>query len=432
MTHSRTWYRWALLAIVLASLAFRVAYVLGAKSGDELKGDQFYYSIQARMIADGRGFEEPFNDGAEAADHPPMTVLVVALVSWGSDPVMRQRLLMAFLGAGVVWLVGLLGMRVVGRRGGLIAAGLTGLYAAFWMNDGLVMSETLSALCITGLLLAIYRYLDEPGPGRAALVGLLTGLTALARAEMLLVIPLVVVPVMLFRRFGAPPERPARWAHLGLAVGVTIAALAPWTIYNLGRFERPVLLSTNEGLTIYGANCPETYGGPAIGFWSINCALAYPMPEGVDQSEESVIFRRAGLDHLRENLDRLPAVFVARQLRAWSLPWRLDQTVFFNTGEGRERWASWVGIVQFWLLVPVAVAGGVVLHRRRVRLLPLVAMPVLVFIVVTLFYGLPRFRLPAEIAFVVLAAAALDQAWTWWRPAGRPGSEVGASPDQSS
>jgi hypothetical protein len=42
-------------------------------------------------------------------------------------------------------------------------------------------------------------------------------------------------------------------------------------------------------------------------------------------------------------------------------------------------------------------------------------MPVLVFIVATLFYGLPRFRLPAEIAFVVLAAAALDQGWSWLR-----------------
>jgi hypothetical protein len=55
-----------------------------------------------------------------------------------------------------------------------------------------------------------------------------------------------------------------------------------------------------------------------------------------------------------------------------------------------------------------------VLHRRHVRLLPLVAMPVLVVIVTAVFYGLPRFRLPAEITIVVLAAAALDQAWTWW------------------
>jgi hypothetical protein len=41
-------------------------------------------------------------------------------------------------------------------------------------------------------------------------------------------------------------------------------------------------------------------------------------------------------------------------------------------------------------------------------------MPVLVVIVTAVFYGLPRFRLPAEITIVVLAAAALDQAWTWW------------------
>jgi len=62
----------------------------------------------------------------------------------------------------------------------------------------------------------------------------------------------------------------------------------------------------------------------------------------------------------------------------------------------------------------------VVLHRRHVRLLPLLAMPVLVVIVTAVFYGIPRFRLPAEITIVVFAAAALDQAWTWWRHRARP------------
>jgi 4-amino-4-deoxy-L-arabinose transferase-like glycosyltransferase len=415
---SAAWYRWALLGIVVFALVFRLAYVLGAKPGDFPNGDQFYYSVQASMVADGQGFDEPFGaKDAQSADHPPMTVLVMALVSWGnSDPVMRQRLLMAVLGAAVVGMIGLLGMRAIGRRTGLIAAALTAVYAAFWMNDGVVMSETLSALCIAALLLSVYWYLERPGTGRAAVIGLLTGLTVLARSEMLLVIPLVLVPTMLLPRFGAPPGRVERWRHLLVAVGVTLAALAPWTIYNLGRFDRTVLLSTNEGLTIYGANCPDTYSGRDIGFWSINCALVYPMPEGVDQSEKSIIFRQAGLDYIRDNLDRLPAVLVARHLRGWSFPWRLEQMVFWNTGEGREPWASWIGIVQYWLLVPVAVAGGVILRRRReVRLLPLVAMPVLVFIVTTLFYGLTRFRLPAEIAFVVLAAAALDQAWSCWR-----------------
>jgi len=115
---------------------------------------------------------------------------------------------------------------------------------------------------------------------------------------------------------------------------------------------------------------------------------------------------------------RLPAVVAAREARTWSL-WRVDQMTFYNTGEGRERWASWIGVVQYWLLVPCAVAGGVILHRRRVRLLPLLAMPVLVVIVSAAFYGIPRFRVPAEIAIIVLAAAAVDHALDRIGPLGR-------------
>jgi 4-amino-4-deoxy-L-arabinose transferase-like glycosyltransferase len=411
--------RWILLAIVAVALVVRVAYVLAAKPNDLLLGDQLYYSTQAQVLADGRGFEEPFRSGSPAADHPPLTALVLAPVSSGDDPIMRQRLLMAVLGAVVVGAVGLLAMKVVGRRAGLIAAALTAVYANFWINDALIMSETISALCITLLLLAIYRYLDGPSLGRAALIGLLTGVTALARAEMLLVVPLVLVPVMLLRRFGAPPDRVTRWSHLGLALAVVLATLAPWTIFNATRFEGPVLLSTNEGLTIYGANCPDSYYGPNVGFWSINCALGFPMPADVDQSQKSAIFRRAGLDYLRDHLGRLPAVVAARELRGWSL-WRNGQMAFYNTGEGREQWASWIGVVQLWILAPVAVAGGVVLHRRLVRLLPLLAMPVLVVIVAAVFYGIPRFRLPAEITIVVLVAAALDEAWTRWLTRLRP------------
>ncbi len=411
--------RWILLAIVGVALVLRVAYVLGAKPHDLLAGDELYYSTQAQVLADGRGFEEPFRSGSPAADHPPLTALVLAPVSWGHDPIMRQRLLMAVLGAAVVGAVGLLAMRVVGRRAGLIAAGLTALYANFWINDALIMSETISALCITLLLLSVYWYLDRPGPGRAALIGLLTAVTALAHAEMLLIVPLVLVPTMLLIRFGAPRAKAARWGHLGLAIGVTLAALAPWTIFNASRFERPVLLSTNDGLALYGANCPDSYYGPNVAFWSINCALAFPLPGDPDQSEKSAIFRRAGLDYLRDHLSRLPTVVVLRELRGWSL-WRNGQMAFYNTGEGREQWASWIGVVQLWLLAPLTVAGGIVLHRRRVRLLPLLAMPVLVVIVTAVFYGIPRFRLPAEITIVVFAAAALDQAWTWWVNRARP------------
>jgi hypothetical protein len=400
---------WVLAAIVAAALIGRVIYVVAAKRGDPLSGDQLFYSTAAQVLADGRGFEEPFHAGSPAADHPPLTQLILAPVSFAQDPVLAQRLVMAVIGAAAVGAVGLLAMRIAGRRAGWLAAGISAVYANFWMNDGLLMAETVSTLCIAGLLIAVYAYLGQPGPGRAAIVGVLTGVTALARAEMLLVVPLVVLPVMLLPRFGAPPGRADRWRHAGIATGVTLAALAPWTIFNLTRFERPVLISTNDGLTLIGANCPDTYGGAALGFWSIHCPLAYPLPDSVDQSQKSAEYRSAAAEYAGGHLSRLPLVVAAREARTWSL-WRVDQMAFYNTGEGRERWASWIGIVQYWLLAPCAVAGGLLLHRRRVRLLPLVAMPVLVVVVSAVFYGIPRFRIPAEITIVVLAAAALDQA----------------------
>ena len=42
----------------------------------------------------------------------------------------------------------------------------------------------------------------------------------------------------------------------------------------------------------------------------------------------------------------------------------------YNTGEGRDVDASWAGFITFWLLVPCAVAGTVLLRRRRVAITP--------------------------------------------------------------
>ena len=397
-----------LLVVVGLALVLRLAYVAGAKHGEELAGDQIYYSAQAHTIADGRWFEDPFGSGRPAADHPPLTALVAAPVSFGDDPVLAQRLLMAVLGAAVVGAIGLLGSRIGGRRTGVIAAVVAAIYANFWMNDGLVMSETLSALCVTGFLLVVYGYLDHPSRRRAALVGLLVGVCTLARAEMLLTVPLVVVPVMFARRFGAPLAWGERWVRLGAVVGVMVLTLVPWTVYNATRFERPVLISTNDGLALMGANCRghllrsgHRLLEPAVWRGAGGAAGRGPIRAARRATAE-------GLRYARAHLSRLPVVALAREGRVWSA-WRVDEMVWLNLGEGRERWASWIGIVQWWLLAPLAVVGAVVLHRRQVPLLPLLAMVALVAIVALTLYGIPRFRIPAEVAVVVLAAAAIDR-----------------------
>jgi hypothetical protein len=56
---------------------------------------------------------------------------------------------------------------------------------------------------------------------------------------------------------------------------------------------------------------------------------------------------------------------------------------------------------------------------------------VLVTITAVLFYGLVRFRVPAEVGLVVLAAAGIDELWSRWGrgPATRPSPDAEVSAD---
>ena len=64
------------------------------------------------------------------------------------------------------------------------------------------------------------------------------------------------------------------------------STVAPWALYNLARFDRPVLLSTNDGTTLLGANCDTTYYDD-LGGWDIRCLEPVPNDETVDASVRS-------------------------------------------------------------------------------------------------------------------------------------------------
>ena len=117
---------------------------------------------------------------------------------------------------------------------------------------------------------------------------------------------------------------------------------------------------------------------------------------------------------MRRNIDRLPIVVSARVGRIWGV-YRPFQMVEFSVSEGKPKWASLAGWAMLWPLLGLAGAGLVILRRRGVSRFPLLAPLLLVTLVAAAFYGLVRFRVPAEPAIVVLAAVALDAAFVRFR-----------------
>lgn len=403
-------FRQAFWAIVALAGCWRVLYVLVSKDSDPLVGDQIYYSAQASTIANGDWFADPFAPGQYAADHAPLTSLSLAPVSWSdTNPVMLQRLLTAMYGTAVVAGVGILTRWLFDRRTALIGAAIAAVYANLWMNDALVMSETLAAAGVVAILLTAYVYAEGRRRNAALLLGVAIGIAGLARAELLLLGPLLAVPLTLAGRSEHTISSKTRVAHLAIAGAAAVMVVSPWVIRNQIRFEEPTTISTQDGLLLLGTNCEPAYEGGGRGFWLLSCIDLVNVPEDADQSERSAAYRGYALDYLGDNADKLPGVVAARLGRGLSV-WQTDAMTFLNIGEGRERWASKIGLWQFWMLTPLA-AFGLWRWPSKQKRWPLVVTGSLALVMIMAFYGIPRFRIPAEIGIVVCSAVALDQFW---------------------
>jgi 4-amino-4-deoxy-L-arabinose transferase-like glycosyltransferase len=230
----------------------------------------------------------------------------------------------------------------------------------------------------------VVRLLRSPTVFNAVLLGVACGAEALVRAELILLVPGLLVPAVLAAR-----RLPVR-RRLGLlAVGLlaTAVVLAPWVGRNLATFKDPTYLSTGNGLALLGANCPLTYSGPSLGSWALGCVV------GVSGRAE-------------HHVDRLPVVVLARVGRLWDF-YEPIQMAQVDANEGRPEEPALAGLGLYYALLPLGVAGIVILRRRRVRVWYLLVPAGVLTVVSAVFYGLVRFRAPFEVCLVVLAAPPL-------------------------
>jgi 4-amino-4-deoxy-L-arabinose transferase-like glycosyltransferase len=426
-----------LLVILVVAFAIRVAYVGIAKAGPCrgtiagrvvtiartkcLEGDEIFYSAEADYVAQGHGFNDPLaqfrNPGQKAppaADHPPLTVLVLTPVSWFLDHpplswmihdpfdthAREHRDTMVVLGTILVGLIGLLGRRVGGDTVGLVAAAIAAVSPNMWVNDGLVMSETITSLAVVGALFCALQLYERPSWGRAIALGVVCGLAGLARVEFLLLVPLlgVVVALASQRSWGS------RIGLAGVVVAATLVVLAPWVTFNLTRFHDPAFVSTNDGLTLAGANCPDVYYGSYTGLWALSQCTGTTTPTG-DQSQASSAYRKQAFDYIRAHRSRVPVVMLARVGRVWSV-FRPGDMIQYNAGEDREPWVTRLGLIAYYPTMIAAIGGAVVLWRRRARMVlwVLTAPIVVVTVNAMVTYGQTRFRAPAEPSLALLAA----------------------------
>lgn len=394
-----------------------------------IAGDAAYGYLQGRLIGRGQWFVDSyawFATGGKkvvpSAGDPPLFALVMGFFSrLGITSGTGQRLVCGVFGVLGVLLIALAARRLAGRRTAIVAAVLAAVYPLLWINDGMLLSESLYVPMIALVILAAYRYWDGPGLGSAALLGGAIALAALTRAEAILLFLLVPLPLLIGLR-RTPWVR--RLLQFAVCCGVGVLLIGPWIVYNLGRFEEPVFMTSGTGAVLSSANCDTTYYGDYKGYYA-NCFDEYvaagdaqwPDPGTLDEAQRDKVSRDAAMRYISKNRSRFPAVMVYRVTRMFDLynpevgdpAEGLGQNVRVNWAvEGRGVLATRAGFLAYWLLLPFSVIGGWLLWKRRLPVSPMVAMPLVLAATAALTFGITRYRVPVDAVMVILAAVAVD------------------------
>lgn len=431
--------------------------------------DAGYHYLQGRLLARGHGFVDGtlwvFSNGtryAPSAGDPPLYATFIAVLDRvGVTTGTGVRLATSVVGLLGVLAVAVVTRRLFGRRAGLLAAAIGAVYPMFWINDGMGLSEGIYMPLIAVVILAAYHFWDRPSYRSAAMLAVAVGFAALTRGEAQLLFLCVPLPLLwgLHR-----VDVSTRLRMLGVMTLLGMALLFPWFGYNLSRFDTPVLMTSGTGAVLSAASCDQAYYGDLIGYYA-NCydefiregrvlgrlpgcdeaAVAaaqydtrsaaarpcFPSIDTMDEAERDEFVGRIAREYIAEHTSRLPIVMLARVGRAWDLytpqlgrpEEPLGQNVRLNWAiEGRGKWSSRMGVLAYWAMLPAAVAGMVVLVRRRTPVSPLVAMATVITVTSALSFGITRYRVPIDVVVVILAAGAIGTLLEHRWPSGDTGT----------
>ena len=402
---------WALLAV---ALVLRLGYV-AATPDYTIVHDARDYDYYARSLARGEGYGLSF--GIPTAFRPPGYTFLLAGVydvagvarAGVAERVPPARIVQAFIGTLAVALIGLIAAQLWGRRAALAALALGAVYLPLILIGGALMSEPLFVVLMLGSLAAAIQHRRSTHAYRwALLAGFVGGLAVLTRANgLVLLLPLAV---------GVWTVRP-RWSWRALAppallVAVALATVAPWTVRNAVELHAFVPVSTQLGSALAGTYNDEARldrENPAswrslrrVDDYRHIYAQVGTIPEPTLEKK----FRSAALHYIRDHPAYVATVAfwtTRRLLELGGLDWARHT---YGTVSVEPGWAN-AGIIVFWVVALLAVAGAFTVRARQTPLF-VWAIPALMYLsVVFLVVETPRYRSPIDPFVILLAALAV-------------------------
>ena len=405
-------YRWWLIAILCVAFGLRLAagfwwqsrLPAGVKFGF---GDSEGYWELARTIARGQPYEYgPLKYKVFRTPGYPLVLAPMFVVSQ-EPPVMWGRALSALLATAAVGAVATLARLLFDERTALVAAALAAVYPEAISLGAFVLSEAPFVPLMLLNLIAWTRAWQADSRkelvGWSLAAGVCAGLATLMRPSWLLFLPFAG---MIGIAIGLDRAKHLRIVAVMLA-GLCIT-MSPWWIRNALVTDRFVPTSLQVGASLYDGLSPTATGASEMsfvkGFVAVQQAadaLPGANPAGLFEDRLDRRMRDVSIAWARQNPRQVAELASIKFLRMWSpLP---------NAADFRSTTLRLVLAMTFTPVLLLALVGAWCYLRRDWPYLLLVLPAVYFTCLHVIFVSSIRYRQPAMMTLIILAAAVIVQ-----------------------
>ncbi len=372
--------------------------------------DSLYHDLLARAIAAGRSEPQAFFRA------PLYYYSLGGIYRLFGHSFWAARIAQACLGSASCVLLLRVGQRLVRPSVALLAAVAMALYGPIVFADGELLTPVLELFLDLAFILLAFRAADRASRGGWLAAGLVLGLSAITRPNVL-----VITPLVLYWIWHEPSANARRRQAGALAAFLLGACLAPTlvTIRNVAVAGDPVFIASQGGINLFLGNRPEADGftpstprryrfsGPyedsvaLYGRRAAEEAAGHPLTASQAQAYwvRQVVswWRQAPGEALRLTAKKAVLAWTHREIRN-------NHAFAFVRAEFAP--ALWLAPVGFWFAGPFGLLGMALAWRNGLRSRFLVLF-VLAYVASFIpFFVADRFRLPVVPLLLLFGAHA--------------------------
>jgi tetratricopeptide (TPR) repeat protein len=245
------------LGIFILALCIRFVYLIQLKSSLPFFSapilDELYHDTWAQQIASGDWV------GTEPFFRAPLYVYLLALAYkiFGHN-LFLPRLFQIVLGSLSCVLIFFIAKKLFNRTVGILSGVIASLYAMLIFYDAQLLITSLIVFLDLVLIALLLRASEKPKPLNWFLCGAVLGLSAIARPNILIFVPFILIWMFFqFRNKLLLKAILIRWTILCLGV---LLMIAPVTLRNYLAGKDLVLIAWQGGYNFYLGNNPHAFG----------------------------------------------------------------------------------------------------------------------------------------------------------------------------